>query len=175
MTNVLDGLTAKLTHVPARYADEAAAVFTVYAERNGGRMLGRYQLTAAEKKRYVYDEGCTLIMEGVPSGFWTWRETGTRPHEIRAKSRRKAKRKPNPRGHGATRNHRPTYTGRPAKRRRKAKKMPGRLAINGGHPITGGVHHRGSRGKQLWTKTVDEVTPKLDAALQLALSQAAGH
>ena len=175
MTNVLDGLTAKLSRVPAAYADEAAALFTVIAERNGGLMIrGRYQLTAAEKKRYVYDQGCTLIMEGIPSGFWVWKETGTSAHAIAVRRRHKAKTRGKRRGHGATRGHAPTFTGRPARRKPKPKRPPGRLYGGYGHPVMGPVRHPGTSGRRAWTRTVTEATPKLAQALELALAQAVG-
>ena len=169
--NVLSGLSARLTHVPAAYADEAVALFTLIAEKNGGRMMGRYQLTVAEAKRYVYDEGCTLILYGTPAGFWTWAETGTSAHEIAAKKRRKAA-AGRRRGHGATRGHAPTFTGRPAKRKKKAQRQPGRVYGGYGHPVRR-VRHPGTSGRRAWTKTVDEATPKLTQALELALAQAA--
>jgi hypothetical protein len=141
--NVLDGLTARLSRVPAAFADEAAAVFTVAAEHNGGRMMGRYQLTATERKRYVYDQGCTLIMEGVPSGFWAWRETGTRPHTIL-----------------------------PRRRRRRGSSRPRVLYGAGlGHPVAR-VHHPGTRGRRAWTATVDQAAPLIEKALEVALAQA---
>jgi hypothetical protein len=171
--NVLDGLPERLMQVPARYADEAMAIFQTVAEKHGGRMMGRYQLTIAEAKRYVYDQGCTLIVYGTPAGFWAWRETGAGPHEIRAKGRRKAKTSGRRRGTGgARRGHAPTFTGRRAKRRPKPKAMPGRLGGGLNHPQRGPVRHPGFAGKRAWTATVAEVTPKLDAGLQLALAQA---
>ena len=172
--NILDGLPERLSTVPARYADEAMAIFQLVAERHGGRMMGRYQLTIAEAKRYVYDQGCTLIVYGTPAGFWAWRETGAGPHAIAAKGRRKAKTRGTRRGTGgARRGHAPTFTGRSAKRRKgKAKRMPGRLGGGLAHPQRGPVRHPGFAGRKAWTATVAEVTPKLDAGLELALSQA---
>lgn len=172
--NVLAGLPQRVSRIPGAYADEAVALFDVYARRNGGRMLGRYQLKAAERRRYVYPEGMTLIVEGVPSGFWVWRETGTSAHLIGPKPRRKAKTSGRRRGTGgARRGHAPTFTGRRAAKRRKAKKMPGRLGGEGlGHPIAKAVRHPGGSGNRAWSRTVSEVTPKLDASLKLVLGKA---
>ena len=172
--NVLSGLSARLTHVPAAYADEAVALFTLIAEKNGGRMMGRYQLTVAEAKRYVYDEGCTLILYGTPAGFWVWRETGASAHEIGPKRNRPVRKGAGGRrhGHGATLGHAPTFTGRPARKKRKAKRDRGRVYGGYGHPARK-VRHPGFAGKRAWTRTVDEATPKLTKALELALAQAA--
>jgi hypothetical protein len=49
--------------------------------------------------------------------------------------------------------------------------MPGRLGGGLGHPVAK-VRHPGSAGTKAWTKTVEQVTPKLDAGLAVALSQA---
>jgi hypothetical protein len=176
VTNVLDGLSARLTNVPAAYADEAAATFQEVAERLGGKMMGRYQLTIREQRRYVYAEGCTLILYGSPAGFWVWRESGAAAHAITAKPRRKAKTKGQRRGTGGARpGHAPTFTGRRAKRRKgtgRAKRMPGRLGGGLGHPQRGPVQHPGFAGKRAWSRTVAEVTPKLQAGLALVLAQA---
>lgn len=172
--NVLKGLPARISRIPEAYADEVVALFDTYAQRNGGKMLGRYQLRAGEKRRYVYPEGMTVIVAGVPSGFWVWREVGTGPHAIPAKPRRKAKTSGTRRGTGgARRGHAPTFTGRRAAKKRKPRKMPGRLGGGLGHPQRGPVRHPGGSGNKAWTRTVDEVEPKLDASLKVLLGKAA--
>jgi len=172
--NVIAGLPDRLSRIPEAYATEVVALFDLYAQRNGGKMLGRYQLKAGERKRFVYPEGMTVIVEGVPSGFWVWRETGTSAHEIRPRGRRKAKTSGRRRGTGgARRGHAPTYRGRPAAKARKARKMPGRLGGGLGHPVTRAVHHPGGSGNRAWSRTVTEVMPKLEASLQLLVGKAA--
>ena len=172
--NVLHGLPERIARIPEAYADEAVALFDVYARRNGGKMLGRYQLKADEKRRFVYPEGMTLIVAGVPSGFWVWRELGTDPHAIAPKPRRKAKTSGRRRGTGgAQRGHAPTFTGRRAAKRRKPKRMPGRLGGESfGHPVSKAVRHPGGSGNKAWSRTVAEVTPKLDASLNVLLGKA---
>ena len=83
MTNVIEGLSKRIDDVPAELLDDAIRVFTVIAERNGGKMIrGRYQLTAKVAKRYHRPGVAYAWMKGVPSGFWQWKETGTQAHLI---------------------------------------------------------------------------------------------
>ena len=146
MSNALHGLSARLRRLPDGFADEAAELFTGIAERNGGRIMG-YRLTADEKRRYVHAGGVTLIMAGTPPGFWAWRETGTKPHRIAPKRRRRI------RG-----------------RKRRGGLRP---RLGGGVGVQyGPVRHPGIAGRQLWTRTVDQATQAMAAAAQAALDEA---
>ena len=159
--NVLDGLSTALARMPASYATEAVKAFKALAEANGGTMMGRYQLTAKEKKRYVRDTQCTLIMQGVPAGFWVWKETGTKPHTIAV------------RGRGRTK-------GAAAKvkvKRRRGKtvgrgKQPALYGAGWDHPVAGPVHHPGTSGRRAWTRTVAEAGPVLRQACNQVLYRA---
>lgn len=84
-TNVLKGLTKTYEDLPGRALDEAIAEFTRIAERHGGRMMRKYQLTAKPSNRRVEGDIASVTMKGVPSGFWVWRESGTGGHWIRRK------------------------------------------------------------------------------------------
>ena len=53
VSNVLKGIGARIDRLPADLLDDAVKAFIVIAERHGGRMMGRYQLTAKEKGRRV--------------------------------------------------------------------------------------------------------------------------
>lgn len=86
--NVVTPYLARLEQLPADYIDEAVGIFIRAAERNGGRMMGRYQLTASEGRRTVSPEGGSVTMNGTPAGFWTWRETGVKPHTIGPRRKR---------------------------------------------------------------------------------------
>jgi len=156
--NVLDGLTAAFSRMPAAYATESAKAFKQIAEANGGTMMGRYQLTAKEKKRYVRDTQCTLIMQGVPAGFWVWKETGTKPHTIAVRTRRRTK--------GAA----PKVK---VKRRRGRTvgrgKQPALYGAGWDHPVAGPVQHPGTSGRRAWTRTVAEATPILRRACNQVL------
>lgn len=86
--NVITPYLARLSDLPAAYIDEAAATFTRIAERNGGTMMGRYQLTAAEESRRVTPDGASIMMYGSPAGFWTWKESGASAHTIRPRRKK---------------------------------------------------------------------------------------
>jgi hypothetical protein len=99
MTNIIKGLAKRIDNVPVELLDDAIKVFVDIAERNGGKMMGgRYQLTAKPDKLRVRGEQASVLMKGVPSGFWVWRETGTGEHTIRPKRRKKRGWKPGPLG-----------------------------------------------------------------------------
>ena len=86
-------------------------------------------------------------MEGVPSGFWQWKETGTGAHEIRPKKRR----------------------------RRRGKRnfaVPGPMGGCLGHPVFGPVMHPGTSGSLKWTKTVDEADEAISDLIRRALEKA---
>lgn len=85
--NVITPYLARIRDVPAAYIDEAIATFTQVANRLGGTVMG-YQLTAREENRRVTPEGASVTVFGSPAGFWTWRETGARPHTIRPRGKR---------------------------------------------------------------------------------------
>lgn len=150
MTNAIEGLEARLNDLPADLVDDAIRVFTTIAERNGGKMIrGKYQLTAKVKKRYNTPGGAWVLMVGVPSGFWTWRETGTASHEIRPKKRRRGKRS--------------GWTPGP---------MGGGLNAAVGHPIWGPVTHPGIAAPLLWTKTCKEADVAIEELTRRALAKA---
>ena len=85
-------------------------------------------------------------MEGVPSGFWQWKESGTKAHVIRPKKRRR-------------------------RRGKRSFKVPGPMGLPG-HPVFGPVTHPGSSGARKWTKTVDEADEAIDALVRRALAKA---
>jgi len=151
--NLLDGLTAKLSRIPQSYATEAAKVFRTVAEANGGTMMGRYQLTASEKKRLIRDQGCTLIMKGTPAGFWVWKESGTKPHAIAVRTRRRTG---------------PAGSKVKVKRRRGRTvgrgKQPALAGAGWDHPVAGPVQHPGTAGRRAWSRTVTEARPLIEAA-----------
>ena len=84
MTNVLNGVTAKLERLPATVIDDEIRAFVVTAEHEGGRVKGQ-QLTAEPRQRHATGDTASVTMVGVPAGFWVWREQGIRPHLIRAR------------------------------------------------------------------------------------------
>ena len=83
MTNVLQGVTAKLERLPRNVIDDATRRFIDIAEHEGGRVAG-HQLTAEAHQRHVTDGTGAVTMVGTPARFWAWRERGTRAHLIRA-------------------------------------------------------------------------------------------
>ena len=86
-TNVLEGLTVKLTKLPATALDDVIKTFTKIAEAEGGK-VGRYQLTAEASNRSITQGGASVTMSGTPSGFWVWREQGIRAHMIRPRRKK---------------------------------------------------------------------------------------
>jgi hypothetical protein len=148
VTNGFEGLSKRLDNLPAEVADDAVRAFVVIAERNGGKMMrGKYQLTAKVKKRYDRPGSSWVLMEGVPSGFWTWKEFGTAAHEIRPKKRR---------------------------RRRKGKRnftVPGPMGGGLSHPIFGPVIHPGTTGSRAWTKTAAQADEAIDLLIRRALDK----
>ncbi len=147
MTNVIDGLEARYEKLPAELVDDCIRSFVVIAERNGGKMIrGKYQLTAKVKKRYDRPGSSFVIMAGVPSGFWTWRETGTGEHEIRPRKKRRGKR---------------------------ARWTPGPMGGDLGHPVWGPVIHPGATGQLAWTKTVNEADEAIGVLIRRALDKVA--
>jgi len=100
MTNVVAVLAKRIDDVPVALLGDAIKAFTVIAERNGGKMMGgKYQLTAKPDRIRRRDDEASVVMKGVPSGFWVWKETGTGKHEIRPRKKRKFK-VPGPMGGG---------------------------------------------------------------------------
>jgi hypothetical protein len=145
VANVIEGLAKRLDNLSAEVADDAVRAFIVIAERNGGTMIGgKYQLTAKVAKRFDRPGSSWVLMEGVPSGFWAWRETGTRPHEIRPKRKRRGKRS--------------TWT-------------PGPMGGGLGHPVWGPVIHPGVPGRMLWTKTCNEGDEMVGVLTRRALEE----
>jgi hypothetical protein len=146
--NVIDKVAASLDNLPGDLVGDAVRVFTVIAERHGGRMMGRYQLTAKPGKMYRRPDSAWVLMEGVPSGFWVWKESGTGAHEIRPKK---------------------------VRRRRKGKRnfaMPGPMGGGLNHPVFGPVIHPGTTGSRKWTKTVNEADEAIGALIERALAKA---
>jgi hypothetical protein len=88
VSNVINGLTVKLDKLPASALREVVKAFTKIAEQEGGRMKGRYQLTAEASEWQVSAGTASVTMKGTPSGFWVWKETGTRPHTIRPRRKK---------------------------------------------------------------------------------------
>jgi hypothetical protein len=132
MGNVIEGLEARYDELPADLVDDCIRAFTLIAERNGGTMIrGKYQLTAKVKKRFDRKGSSFVIMAGVPSGFWTWKETGTAEHTIKPKKRRRGGKK-------------------------RAGWKPGPLGGDLGHYVWGPVIHKGAKGRLAWTKTVEQ-------------------
>lgn len=76
------GLSTVISQIPAQVATDVAAEFARVAERHGGRMMGRFQLTAVPGRVTVTDTEATVQMRGSPPGFWSWREYGTKPHSV---------------------------------------------------------------------------------------------
>ena len=134
MTNVIDGLSKRLDDLPTDVLEDAITAFKLIAERNGGKMMrGKYQLTAKPGKRRVADGVASVVMEGVPSGFWVWKEFGTKQHEIRPKAKKR--------------------------RRRKGKrsfKVPGPMGSARSSGVRGGGvnpgHHRRGSGRRRWSR-----------------------
>lgn len=83
MTNVLQGVSAKLERLPATVIDDVTRHFIDIAEHEGGRVAG-VQLTAEPHQRHAAGGSASVTMVGVPARYWAWRERGTRPHLIRA-------------------------------------------------------------------------------------------
>lgn len=86
--NVITAYVHRIEAVPAAYIDEAVDIFRRIAERNGGSMMGKYQLTIEERGRRATDDGASVLVYGTPAGFWAWRETGARAHTIRPRRKR---------------------------------------------------------------------------------------
>ena len=145
MTNVIDGLSKRLDDLPADVVEDAVKAFTLIAERNGGKMMrGKYQLTAKPGRVERRGEMASVMMKGVPSGFWEWKESGTGSHVIRPKK----------------------------KRRRKGRfKVPGPMGLPG-HPVFGPVTHPGTTGSLKWTKTVDQADDVIADIVERALQKA---
>ncbi len=147
MTNIIDGLGAKFDHLPAEVIDDAIRTFVVIAERNGGKMIrGKYQLTAKPTQRRVRVGQASVNMKAFPSGFWAWRETGTRPHTIAPRKKRRGKRKG---------------------------WKPGPMGGSLGHPVWGPVVHPGVPAEYRWTKTVEEANAAISVLVQRALAEVA--
>jgi len=145
--NVIDKVAAGLDTLPTDLVGDAVRVFTVIAERHGGTMIrGKYKLTAKPGKQYRRPDSAWVLMEGVPSGFWVWKQTGTEPHEIKPKKKRRGKK----RGHW----------------------KPGPMGGGLGHPVWGPVMHKGSSGHLAWTKTVREADAAIKALVERALAEA---
>jgi hypothetical protein len=76
------GLSATVRAIPAEVARDVAIEFAKSAERHGGRMMGRFQLTAVPGRVTITDTEARVQMRGTPAGFWSWREYGTKPHSV---------------------------------------------------------------------------------------------
>jgi len=145
MTNVIDGLSKRLDQLPVEVLEDAIKAFQVIAERHGGKMIrGKYQLTAKPVKRQVRGGVASVLMEGAPSGFWQWKESGTKAHVIRPKSKKRRKRKG-----------------------KRSFSVPGPMGLPG-HPVFGPVTHPGTTGSLKWTKTVDEADEAIGVLLERA-------
>jgi hypothetical protein len=81
------GLTATLRQLPAEVAHDVAVEFARTAERHGGQIKG-YPLTATPGAVTITDATATVQMRGVPAGFWSWREYGTKPHSVSPRNKR---------------------------------------------------------------------------------------
>lgn len=129
MTNVLDGIGARIDNLPRDFLDRAIDVFVDIAVARGGTMRFKrksYALTAKPTKRTVRGDYASVIMQGVPSGFWTWMETGVGEHPIIPRHVKQAGWKPGP------------------------------LAGDLDQPVWGPVIHPGYTGQGRWTRTVVE-------------------
>lgn len=75
------GLSTLVRRIPAEIVDDVVAEFAKAAQRHGGRIAG-YPLIATPGRVTITGDRATVQMRGVPAGFWTWREYGTKPHSV---------------------------------------------------------------------------------------------